>query len=679
MIHWIKKIFETKESASAQVVLLNAVPGDPVSPKKDYAVFADGGYANCGTVYACINARAKAIGGLQWIVQKRRGGKWKELDEHPLQKLMRKPNPSQGGAKFFENYIGYLLIAGNAYIERVGPGSGDQRANYPPRELYLLRPDRVRVVPGDAMQLVSRYEYRAGGQKSDIIAPLVMHSKLFAPTDDWYGLSPLQVLAKSVDTDNIAVAWNFSLIKNGGRPSGALAINGNLNDVQYLRLRQMVTDQAGADNSGKPMILEGGMQWLEMGLNPKDMDWLESRKIGKQDMAMVYGVPAEMIGINAATYENRREARRAFYTETVIPAADSLRDDLSSWLLPLYGDNLRLDYDRDSIEALQEDREKLWTRVQNSTCLTMNEKRVALGYDERPDGDVLLVPYSLTPLSQTGDQVTVPTVKGMLGGDEAKGLTLDQELAGGSTEWKARAREFIPVERHYRVDLQQFFKQQRSTILSRIESGMRKASQFTATAHKDAVGEILFVLDDETGKLKRISRAHFKEAVRKGGKAVWTEVGADGDFDPETDATQKRVEYQLRELSGVNETTRDALEKQIIAGLSNGESPIEIAQRIKDYYDSVSTGRATTIARTEVAKAYNGARWDAMKQLNIRGAEWFSANDEKVRDGHDIDGEFAVLGEKFSNGLLYPNDPSGAAENVINCRCVVVPAKQESE
>lgn len=392
-----------KASAVTQTILMTTTPGVAVSPLRDYELFAREGYANSAIVYACINEIAKAIGGLRWIAHQRRRGRLREIDEHPLLALLRRPNPLQGGGRFFELLTGYLMISGNTYIERVGPGSAAAALDQPPRELYALRPDRMKVVPGSPLMPIQRYEYQASGVITKLPEPLVLHLKLFHPLDDWYGLSPLQVLAQAVDTDSIATSWNFQLIKKGARPSGALVVERNLTDAQYARLKTQVEEQVGASEAGRPLILEGGMDWKEMGITPRDMDWIESRRMTKQDIAMAYGVPAELIGLKEATYENRREAKRAFYTETVLPLADFLRDDLNNWLAPLYGDNLTLTYDRDAIEALQEDREKLWMRVKQADWLTVNEKRIATGYDERPDGDTLLVPFNVTRLEDLGD------------------------------------------------------------------------------------------------------------------------------------------------------------------------------------------------------------------------------------------------------------------------------------
>lgn len=337
---------------------------------------------------------ARAAAGISWLLYRRgRSRQMVEIEEHALLSLLRRPNPWQGQASFFEAAIAFLMLSGNSYIERVGPQRGL------PKELYILRPDRMKVLP-DAKNMIAGYRYEVGGQKQDFEREIMLHLKLFSALDDWYGLSPIAVAAKAVDADNEALKWNYSLLKNSARPPGGLSTQGNLSDPQFDKLKKQIEERfTGPDNAGRPLLLEAGLDWKSFALSPADMDWLEGRKMTKIEICNAFQVPPELIGAQEQkTYSNFQEARKAFYTETVLPLMNRLRDELNNWLVPLYGDNLVLDYDRDEINALQEDREKVWMRVQNATWLTINEKRAATGYDEIDGGDVVLVPANLIPL-----------------------------------------------------------------------------------------------------------------------------------------------------------------------------------------------------------------------------------------------------------------------------------------
>ena len=114
-------------------------------------------------------------------------------------------------------------------------------------------------------------------------------------------------------------------------------------------------------------------------------------------------VPPELIGDSAnKTYSNYREARRAFYEETILPLMVMLRDKLNMWLMPLFNDGMELDFDTDQVSALQEDRAMLFERLTKANWLEINEKRDEAGFDETEGGDAVLVGLAQVPLASLG-------------------------------------------------------------------------------------------------------------------------------------------------------------------------------------------------------------------------------------------------------------------------------------
>ena len=145
----------------------------------------------------------------------------------------------------------------------------------------------------------------------------------------------------------------------------------------------------GVTNARSPLLLEEDIDWKEIGTSPKDMDWIEGLKFSALQIAQIYNIPPELIGLQPATYQNRKEGRKALYTEVVLPALSRLRDSLNTWLTPRFGDGLMLNYNRNAIEALSENQAALWRRVNDSRFLTLNEQRALVGYAAIPGGDVL--------------------------------------------------------------------------------------------------------------------------------------------------------------------------------------------------------------------------------------------------------------------------------------------------
>lgn len=372
-----------KASAAGPVVAYNNV-GKPRWTPRRYDTLAEEGFRKNSIAWRCITEVARAAASIPWVLYE---GERKELETHPLLELLRRPNPAQGGIQFLEYVFSHYQIAGNVYIEAVC-GHDDE----PPRELYVLRPDRMKVIPG-ATGLARGYEYQVDGKTVRWAAdPLtgssaIMHWKSFHPLDDWYGMAPLEAAIQAIDQYNAAGTWNQALLNQAARPSGALIYapkDGpqHLSDDQFRRLKdELENHYSGARQAGRPLVLEGGLEWKEMSLSPKDMDWLAGRDRAARDIALAFGVPAQLIGISESqTYANMVEARLALYEETVLPLAHQFRDELMRWLVPSFGDGLRLDLDEDKIPAIASRRDRMWEKVGRADFLTTNEKRAAVGY-----------------------------------------------------------------------------------------------------------------------------------------------------------------------------------------------------------------------------------------------------------------------------------------------------------
>ncbi|MCK4785000.1 MAG: phage portal protein [Desulfobacteraceae bacterium] len=375
---------------------------------KDLAKLAKAGYQNCYAVYACVKQIVDAAGGIPWNLFRRpisSTGKREKLEEHPLLDLMRRPNPQDGGAAFIKNELAFYLIAGNSYIVKVGPERGE------PRELYMMRPDRVKVLPGTRFQPIRGYRYTVNGvdRKPDFKPNEVLHLKAFHPLDDWYGLSPIEVAAKQIDIQAMATEWNAKLLENDCRPPGAIVTEGNLDDEQREALeKQLKEKMMGYKQAGRPPVFEAGIKWQAFAITPKDMDWINSDKLNSRKICSVFGVAPQLIGDEEAkTFANYKEARKALYMETILPLMDYLRDEYNNWLSPAWeNERLFLEYDKDAIEAIQEERNAVYEREATAHWRTINEKRKATGDDDiGKTGDVILVPATLLPLADISGNI----------------------------------------------------------------------------------------------------------------------------------------------------------------------------------------------------------------------------------------------------------------------------------
>ena len=358
------------------------VAGRPAWTPRDYGALAREGFERNAVVHRAVRLVAEAAASLALTLTEN----GRSMDAHPLLDLLSRPNPRESGQRFLESVYGHLLVSGNAYVQAV-------LVEDEAKELYALRPDRMRVVPGaDGWPVGYDYTVASRSLRFDQAGegtPPILHLTLFHPTDDHYGLSPMEAAAVALDIHNAAGAWNKALLDNAARPSGALVYAGpsgtGLSDQQFDRLKvELEANYQGATNAGRPLLLEGGLDWKPLSLSPKDMDFVEAKNAAAREIALAFGVPPLLLGLSGDnTHANYAEANRAFYRQTVIPLVRRTAEALVQWLGPSQGPRLRLEPDLDAVEALAEERESLWRRVGAAAFLDDDERREAVGYGRR--------------------------------------------------------------------------------------------------------------------------------------------------------------------------------------------------------------------------------------------------------------------------------------------------------
>ncbi len=369
---------EAKASEAGPLVAYASTGRVAWSPR-DTVSLTKAGFAGNPVGFRAVKLIAEAAAALPLVCQ----DAGQRYDAHPLLGLIAAPNAAQGKAELFEALYSQILLSGDGYVEAVGGAAG-----LPP-ELHVLRSDRMRLVPGTDGWPVA-YEYTVGGRKHrfDVSgdAPSVCHIKAFHPLDDHYGFSPLQAAAQAMDVHNAASRWSKGLLDNAARPSGAIVYRSAdgqaaMSTDQYDRLvSELETHHVGARNAGRPMLLEGGLDWKPMGFSPSDMEFQKTKEAAAREIAVAFGVPPMLLGIpGEATFANYQEAHRAFYRLTVLPLATRVTAQVSMWLSRFSGDDVALKPDLDQVPALATERDAQWKRVADAAFLSAAEKRAMLG------------------------------------------------------------------------------------------------------------------------------------------------------------------------------------------------------------------------------------------------------------------------------------------------------------
>lgn len=340
MTTWFERWFGAERKAMPVTVRPFALcpgSGRTAASPRDVPALMRAGYERNAIVHRCVRVIAEAVASVPLVAS-----------DAAAQRLLDTPNADQSGPELWENLQGFLQVSGNAYLE-VSSLDGE------PRELFALRPDRMRVLPGTG-GWPAGWEYSLGGRKrryerdrASGKSP-IFHMRLFHPGDDYYGLSPLQAAASALDLHNTGSEWARALLDNAARPSGALIAggpDGRLSEDQFERLKaELEGAHAGPGNAGRPLLLEGGLDWKPMSMTPADMDFTGARREAAREIALAFGVPPLLLGLPGDnTYANYREANLAFWRQTVAPLASKTARALGVWLRPWFGESLAISAD----------------------------------------------------------------------------------------------------------------------------------------------------------------------------------------------------------------------------------------------------------------------------------------------------------------------------------------------
>lgn len=365
----------------------------------DLKSYAKEGYAQNPTIYACISLIADAFGAIPLKVKV--GDEIKP--DHPLQKILDRPNPDEGGVEFRTAAASWLLLTGNCFTEKL-------KVTADKMELWNWQPYDICIGYSKGSRLPVRYGFAKGSGNSkfwdvDSITGEsdMLHWRRFNPSPErsGMGLAPLSAGAASADQMNAASKWRYNTFKNNAAPSGVLSTEQQIDATKRKALQEdLQKKQQGEVNARGIMLLGGGLKWQQVAMSPQDMDWLQGTKLLAQEIASVYRVPTQLLGIEGSqTYANYAEAKVAFYTQAVLPLMDLYVSEINRFLGRDF-EGARVCYNPDDIEALEPLRAERRAELLRTDVLTINEKRELLGYERREEeeADKLFVQPNDIPL-----------------------------------------------------------------------------------------------------------------------------------------------------------------------------------------------------------------------------------------------------------------------------------------
>ena len=373
-------------------------------------------YSTNPMVYQCITLISGAVSEIKYKMfldsEDTTKKELTEITNSELLTLLKQPNLVQDWRTYVESFVVSLLATGNVFIKPTFVGNKIT-------ELTILDPSEVNLEFDVITKLPKRYHHLSQTYEFDPITGKCGLFHFLLPTPFYslsqgYGLSPMQGIALTADTVQSGLLWNHNLTKNTGKLGGIITPNGAFTANQGKDLSALLDKFKGIASQGEIKIIPADMKFQQLGINPVDMDFLNTLNFSRELVASAFKVPLPLIGVDGATYNNRTSAKRELYNDNIIPLLNRI---LSSHLKYIVTNSntdrtgeittdtlarLMIEIDKQSIPALKtEQMEELdaVAKAMTAGLMTPNEAREKVGMSKisSPEADTLLLKNDVIP------------------------------------------------------------------------------------------------------------------------------------------------------------------------------------------------------------------------------------------------------------------------------------------
>jgi len=610
-----------------------------------------------------LSKRAEKVGEVEWMVKDRLG---EAVVGHPVLKVLNHPNQYYSGPQFWALFQKYYDALGTAYI--VKDIGRELFESTKVQNIHLLRPDMVKPVFSADKSEIIKYEYRTSGATIDYDPAQIIMVFNPDPSNPLQGRSLLKSGIKTIQTEVQIAAYHSRVLENGGKVEGVFKFKTpRLTQEQLAQLKDdYQKEYSDARKAGTPMFLGGDSDYVRTGLTPDELSYLDAKKMTLEDIIIMTGVPKPLLGsFDDIQYSNADAAIRIFLRETIKPLLTNLATSLDRTMV---GETETLTFVDPTPENIEDKIKETEAGVRNY-FMTINEARVRHGYEELPDGDVIMVPFNMLPLGEPS-RLSVPA------SDSEKKIKSTKEIEHplrdevfrkkyGETRAKKEDKQVVGFNKV----VVSYFDEQKTRLIADINS--RKAFK------KKGLLDEAFSLELEA-KLAKVSfMPLLTQLLAEAGEDAMELAGSGFSFNVGADIASWLDNGLTQTAEFIVATTHKKLTSEFAESFAAGETRDQLIGRIEETYDGISKGRAASIARTEVHSVNQYGTFQGYKQSNMPIKIWVSVIDSETRgmdfmdeaDHVSLDGEEVPIDMPFSNGLMYPGDKSGGPAEFINCRC----------
>ena len=672
-------------------------------------------------VFACINKIAMKVASVDVKMYRivNSAGDVKEIKAHPALDLIYKVNPFQTKTEFMEITMINLKCTGDAFWYKVRNNGGQVV------ELWNIRPDLMTIVT-DPVEYIKGYEMRKNNGTKVFFAPEdIIHHKYPDPLNQYMGVAPIMAAQKRILTEEYATQWQTDFFLNSARPDGLIKNqNSTLSKDQKEDIRESWNKRhSGLKNAYKVAILEGGLDYQQISISQKEMDYIESLKFTRDDILVAFQVPKPIVAIvDDVNRANSETAMAIFLGETIKPEVNRLWEKANEqMILTDFGEDFYVEPEDPTPENREIKLKEYETGLKNRYLL-INEVRALEGMPPIKGGWSFYGTLAEIPMGglSVGEQKML-FQKVMDDGKENEKIITNAKTVK-KVDWRGKywLKKKFEIYEEIEKEALKVFKEDYE---KRFSTGKNTKQKKFISLLKDAEMKKIYYdminkkVDKLTDNLKDSADGFFgaqekrvlEKLAKKKSKASLKKISAEGilNYDKEVGLTidfiipfiekylkdsgqealnmlapqedfqdsnhiQAIIEKRAKMFAEtVNSTTLEKLGKTLAEGISDGEGIVDLRNRVEEVYEEFPEYRSEMIARTEATAANNEGALQGFKQSDVAtGKEWINSGDSKVRDSHKngsgVGGEIVKLDEEFSNGLMYPSEP--------NCRCVIGPA-----
>lgn len=620
-------------------------------------------------VYTCVKVIAEASNDVKLKVYEQKTVKGKqtyvevENTTNPIRKLFMQVNGRTTENEFKEHTISSLELQGNSYWWIV------RNSLNIPSQMYFMRPDYVTIIPDTTVPGgVKGYVFGRGDRKENFDVSEILHFKYFNPRSQFYGQSPIQAAKVTIEADIYAKLYNKQFFINSARPYGVLKSKVNLDKASRKRLKKMwASAHQGADKAYRTALLEGDLDYKQLGISQKDSDFIQQLKMYREVIMSIFKVPPAMMDIyEYANYANAKEQRKIFWTDVMTKKLNKIAGYINEFLLfPIWGTKYKVLFDYSDIEVLRESENEKIERLAKAINAGMLDPAYARELMSWPVEGTFYLPMNMLTIGSTSKE-----------SKNISNKSIDTEMAKNLN--RTREQGISRLRSDYNNALSDMFKHQGMLLIEAIKD---KINELKPKAVKEQLPrldvEVLWTEGKFGQMIIDVSIYFMGQFMERGIETATNLTGIETAFGIDHPSLANSLDNMLNLLSDrTSIASKEDLRKIITAGIENNTTidgmTREIRKEVSAKWGDFAKYRAERIARTEASSAYGEGSHQYYKEVGVKYHRWLTMNDGLVADicmENQADG-IIPINEAFSSGQLH--EPGH-----INCRCSVVPVTEE--